>query len=211
MSVRTLCPPDAALTGIPLLVQPAGATIRGVATVAETEQTAAATSARFDLLDELRQSYKSDYEAVHSSWRNLEVKAQGTIAVSSILLGGALAFGKADHLWTAWSGERLALTACVAVTAAAVCCALLALRVQFIPIPNLGPATQSLVDDLLALPAAELADRLPEFVGDIGRQWQAASLELTPLLYTKVQWVTRAQHLLAAAMLGFVLIVLSSL
>ena len=125
-------------------------------------------------LTETLAAYQSDYRDALGHWRNLETKAQATVAVTGIFIAAALPVVRDLKAGTTlWIRVPLLLAALALVMA--VVFAVLALRIRLVARPPSGKDLLGLVQDLFREPAASdmvLASR--NFLRDRIRTWEAA-------------------------------------
>lgn len=154
-------------------------------------------SARDQLLAGALQSYRDEYKELSDTWRHVEGKAQGTITVSGIFLAAAFAFVR--DLTGAGTGllEKSVLAVAVGTLTATVILAVLSLRVREVVAPPLGESLDEMITDLSGLThAAEIAERLPRFIGDQLEMWKNANEAVDRVNKGKAGLVAWAQRLL---------------
>ncbi len=157
-------------------------------------------SARDQLLAGALQSYRDEYKELSDTWRHVEGKAQGTITVSGIFLAAAFAFVR--DLTGAGTGllEKSILAVAVGMLTATVILAVLSLRVREVVAPPLGESLDEMITDLSGVTdAAEIAERLPRFVGDQLQMWKNANEAVDQVTKGKAGLVAWAQRLLLLA------------
>ena len=158
-----------------------------------------------DHSDALRKAALSAYEAEHSRlvdvWKALESKAQATVAIAGIFIGGTLALAKdikpdADPL------TRVAIFLLTCILLGVVICGIQALRVTDVAGAPGGESLEGLAAALLALPPAELPDRMPRFFGDVSGIWRKANAEHRTVNEKKARWIAWGQWLLLSAIVA---------
>jgi hypothetical protein len=144
-------------------------------------------------------SYREEYRELSETWRHLESKAQGTVAIAGIFLAGVFAFVRAlsesAGIW-----DKILLLAAVSLLVLSVLSAILALRVRQVAGPPVGDSLDALVKDLLG-PEGATQEDLVAFVRDQTGMWADANKDVHEHNQTKAGHLFRAQILLLIAIL----------
>lgn len=167
--------------------------------------TPAVAALRKELLDASLAAAQQLWQARMDQWKTLETKAQGTVAIAGIFLGGVFSMANAVKS-NSGMFERVVLTLTSGALLLAVANAIHALQVRSTAFP--GGSLHETVEVLLRPERAhELAERVPLFAGDRARDWRACAKELVAVNAAKAVNLRRAQWaLLASALLVGLLI-----
>src|SRR5712664_36470 len=96
------------------------------------------------------EAFREDYEKLTDTWRTLENKAQGNVAIAGIFIAGAFAFireiSKGTHLY-----EKILLLLALISLVMAVILSIWTLRIRLVAVPLLGKNVHRLVNDLLRI------------------------------------------------------------
>ncbi len=159
------------------------------------------------LLASALEAYRQEYKELSESWRSLETKAQGGMAVAGVFIAGVLAFVREIAGAKATVAETWLLVLSTIALVATVCAALLVLAVRRAPLPPLGAKFHELVTDLLAVgDETELEARAPLLIGDQIRLWKQVNEPLARMLQSKAfrlivsQWCLFVAIVLAAVL-----------
>lgn len=149
-----------------------------------------------DLLETLKAEYKESSE----TWRALEGKAQGTVAIAGVFLAAVFAFVREAGVADGPLAERLGIGASALALVAAVICAVVTLKIRRIPAPPLGLRLQNDFKHLLKVtdPHA-LRLHLENFVMDQARRWAEVNVEIAATNERKGKLLVSAQLLTAVA------------
>lgn len=150
------------------------------------------------LLRDALDSYKEEYSELSETWRNLDGKAQGVIAVSGIFLAGMLAFVRA-LLQSASCTEKWLLTVSAVFLVLNIIFALLVLWVRTVPKAPLGESLETLINDLLNMEDGTEPERLHNFSRDHARMWKTTNLEVQKVNEKKARHLVCAQGMLILA------------
>jgi hypothetical protein len=154
-------------------------------------------------------AYRDDYDKLTETWRSLENKAQGNVAIAGIFLAGAFAFireiGKGSHLY-----EKLILSFTITSLVIGVILSVLTLRIRLVAFPPVGENVHRLVRDLLRInDAAELLSRMPLFFNDRIAEWRIVNKAVSDANRSKARHLWRAQLFLLAAILMIAVLLIS--
>ena len=152
-------------------------------------------------------SYREEYRELSETWRHLETKAQGTVAIAGIFLAGVFAFVRTLSDNASFCDKALLLIA-VLLLVLSVLFAILVLRVREVTSPPIGDSLDTLVKDLLS-PGEATQEDLVAFVRDQTGMWADANKETHRHNQIKADHLFRAQILLLIAVV--VVAVLTSL
>ncbi len=162
-----------------------------------------------DVMDDLHKSIarlvldhaRREYDESNETWRDIEQKAQGTIAIAGIFLGGGFAlvrsFGSLPPCSIAWFALAGAGMLVSIVTAIA------ALLVRTVVTLETSDHFRERAEALIAAShtPAEFKTRIRELVFDHARNFDAASAEVDAINSKKAGWVGWAQMSLLVAVL----------
>lgn len=161
---------------------------------------AASEDIRLRLAREVLDAAAKDFERTLDTWKGLEGKAQATVAVAGIFIGGTFAIVR--DMGGAATLHRVLAGAVVALLVAAVLSAVMALRIRFVTGPPSAANLQAVLADLFALTDAQMAQRELAYVQDRIRLWRAGIDEHDRANQAKARWIGRAQVCLLLAILA---------
>ena len=155
----------------------------------------ALAAVRSQLYRDVLSAYQGEYKELMDTWRNVETKAQATVATSGIFLAAAFAFARDLSTAVRSNDTRVMFALALALLTASVGCAVAALLVRKIRRPP--PASRFDLD------AGRIADS-PDFdeedventVHDRLRVWRRTAPELEAAIDRKGRIVWAAQLLL---------------
>jgi hypothetical protein len=170
-------------------------------------------------LGEIRQSlrnatleaYLAEYKELSETWRSLETKAQGNIAVAGIFIAGSLAYLEKlnPQLRT---NEEVFLLIAIGCLIISVILSILVLKTQTITPPPLGSFVDHFTTDLLRLNIlASLQTYRSTFFADHVDQWRTVLSEIRESNELKAERLWGAQQFLIAAILAVAALSLSKL
>lgn len=157
------------------------------------------------------ESYRDEYKELSEAWRNLESKAQGSVAIAGIFIGGAFAYireigSEAGRL------EKVFLGASIICLIISVTFAVLALTVRKVAAPPIGEYVDGLVQDLLRLENDDdLVHRLPRFTGDQIDSWREVTTDAKQRTRSKANCLSGSHVFLVLAILAIALLSISKL
>ncbi len=157
------------------------------------------------------EAYRDEYKEHSETWRSLETKAQGNIAVAGIFIAGSLAYlTKQDlHLRCHEAGCLLVALVCLIVS---VILSILTLKTRTITPPPLGSFVDHYTTHLVKIVVEPvLQTRLPSFFSDQVREWRKVIGEVRESNEAKARYLWIAQRFLIAAILGVAALSLSKL
>jgi hypothetical protein len=158
-------------------------------------------SSRDRLLTDALQSYRDEYRDLSDTWRHIDSKAQGTVAVAGIFLAAVFAFVRNLVTSAPGTSEKLLLVTGVLLLVAAVILSVFALRIREVVGPPLGQQIDGQIRALLQVTdTEELDERVPRFVGDQLTMWRNANLHAHGVNKAKADLVSWAQFVLLIAM-----------
>lgn len=125
---------------------------------------------RVSLEKEALEAYKEEYRDLVAAFQGLDGKAQGSVAIAGVFIGGIFAFLNSTSLVKTTLNVSI-LTTAVAVLSASVLLSILVLRVRDTKGVPTGEHTNQILTDLLELDVATITANLSRFYGDKGRAW----------------------------------------
>lgn len=152
-------------------------------------------SPRERLVREALESYKDEYQEMSSDWRSLDGKAQGSIAISGIVLTAIFIFLRTLNN-NAGCIEKSLLTAVVVMVSVSIILALLALRVRIYQQPPLGEKLETHISNLLA---SGSKDAMHEFYVDQSARWKEVNANIVKVNDDKASRVQGSQYSIALA------------
>ena len=150
------------------------------------------------LIREGLNAYQEEYRELSETWRNLDAKAQGTIAISGIFLAGILAFVRALST-AATSIERLFLAAATALLTLCIVLSLLVLRIRTISGTPAGKSLEILINDLLQVEDGTTSERLLNYCRDQMQMWSTTNHDIEKANQEKADLLIKAQVILVIA------------
>lgn len=145
-------------------------------------------------------AHKGQYKELAEIWRDLDSKAQGTIAVSGVFLAGALAFIRALTA-AATTAEKLVLTATAGFLALSIVFALIVLWVRSVRAAPLGGSLDGLVQDLIAADDGTSPQRLLNYYRDQAGMWQVTNRDVEKVNTRKARFLLAGQITLVMAII----------
>ena len=151
-------------------------------------------------------SYRDEYKELNDTWKNLEGKAQGAVAIAGIFIAGAFAYTR-EIGPQGIRYEKIFLGASILCLIISVGLSILALKVRTVAAPPMGEHVDNLVQDLLQVDNdAELLERIPRFVADQVASWRVVSQEANESIKLKAKYLWGAHLCLAFAILTIALL-----
>jgi hypothetical protein len=159
------------------------------------------------LYKETLDAYVAQYKDITETWKSLETKAQGTVAIAGIFIASAFVFIKDIRTSNLAFNLKLLLVAAIVCLVLSVVCAILALTLRSITSPPGGEKINLIVKDILKLKEGETTEthaaalpalRLSLFYEQI-RDWKKAIESANAIIAFKVKCLWCAQWLLVLA------------
>lgn len=168
----------------------------------EATISAKADEIKESLLKLVIESYRDGYKELADTWRNLETKAQGNIAVSGIFIGAVFAYIQKVNPQPQ-QNEKVLLGIAAFFLVVSVVLSLIALRIRTVPAPPLGGYVDRLVTDLIkcAKDEADLVTRIPDFCYDQIDGWRDVENKVVKSIGLKARSLKGAQVSLTVAIL----------
>ena len=160
-----------------------------------------ATNIAANLLKELLESYRKQYEELCSDWRAIESKAQATVTIAGVFVAAIFAFLNQLTEQTILI-QKVLLALSLLGLVFSVLLSVLALKVDKVLKAPLGEEKEELVMDLLALSDsdAEIKARIPRLQYDQLEGWKEANKSLFTATQKKANRVFRSQVVLVATL-----------
>jgi len=152
------------------------------------------------LLRSALDSYKQEHRVVSETWKHLESKAQGTIAISGILLAGVFAFVRMVSVASA-THEKLLLMSAVLMLLLSVIFAVCVLRIREVAGAPLGDDVRGLVEDLLAGGEVPSPEEISNFINDQAGMWSEVNKQVDAINQCKASYLFRSQKVLLIAIM----------
>jgi Flp pilus assembly protein TadB len=152
------------------------------------------------LIEAALDSYREEYRELWETWRRVDSKAQGTVAIAGIFLAAVFAFVQTLSVTT--PVESALLVIAVALLVLAVLISVLVLRVREVPMAPLGDTLDQLVQDLIHGHDRPGSAEVVGFLRDQTPLWSEANDELHTLGLKKANQLATAQLLLLIAALA---------
>jgi len=150
-------------------------------------------SSEIALLRLLVQFRREEYKELSELWRNVDTKAQGTIALAGILLAAFVAFITKAQAPVCLYERILSLVAVVLFTASMIA-SVLALRLRkSAGSPYLGGGIESAVLDLLQVEVQDRTDRMPDLIREELSLWEECNATESSAIDTKAALLTWGQ------------------
>lgn len=170
---------------------------------------------RVRLAREALTAYVDEYKAWDERWKNLEAKAQASIAIAGVFTGGAI--GIITDMDTSTPGWQKFL-AWIVVSALFGVVLLIAdaLRIRLILSPPSGTTVEELVNDLLngtqsTVQATEMMEREERLLRDQMRLWREANNKLAKVSEEKAARIAVAQWLLVGSVAAILPLMVTTL
>lgn len=152
------------------------------------------------------EAYREEYKDIADTWRNLEGKAQGAIAIAGIFIAAALTYIRELSAQTGVT-DKLLLSIAVVSLVASVVCSILALKIREVAAPPMGEYVDGLVAHLLPIEdQAELKERVTRFFHDQATAWRDMKREADEINQLKAKYLWRGQLFLLSAILTVALL-----
>jgi hypothetical protein len=147
-------------------------------------------------------AYLEEYRQLKETWRSIEAKAQGSIAVAGIFIAGGLAF--LTKLETSLGrADKLLLFIGLACLIGSVILAILALRTHVTTVPPLGNVVGEYALGMVHVQVeADLELHTAAYFTDVVGRWQNIINEVTKTNETKAQTLWYAQLFLIFAIIA---------
>lgn len=154
-------------------------------------------------------AYREEYKELSDTWRGLETKAQGSIAIAGIFIAGAFAYIR-DITPNSHPYEKLFLIIIVLCLVTSVVLSILALKIRTVAAPPMGEYIDQMVRDILNLNNDdELAERIVRFDNDQITTWRMVKKEAENANRLKARYLWRAQIFLMSAIATVALLMIS--
>jgi len=151
-----------------------------------------------DLLRLALEAYRDEYRDLSESWRNLDTKAQGLVAIAGIFLAAVFAWTR-DLPTTFGTCERLLLVGSCLSLVAAVIAAIWALFIKMMSAPPLGEGTAHMVRDILRKSKKDLGARTEALYNDQITLWKKTNEEMRKHILVKARCIKFGQGALVLA------------
>jgi hypothetical protein len=151
------------------------------------------------VLVELVESYRSEYAQLAEDWRAIETKAQASITVCGILIGGVFLFLREFRLEMN-AAQKSALAGATVLLGIAVAFSIAALWVRTYPRPPLGDDAKELTDDVLRIREEDWEEAHPRWLRDRIAAWQPVNNRLHEIVAGKARRVFLGQCALVGAL-----------
>lgn len=145
-------------------------------------------------------AYLDEHKDIADTWKNLETKAQGNIAIAGIFIAGVFAF-LTRTIADLTRLDKWLLVAAIACLSLSVFCAVYALIVRGIALPPLGDAHDDYGARLLDLSDADFLSVEPEFFYDLLFAWRRYKINATNVYQAKARGLYLAQMFLIASVI----------
>ena len=131
------------------------------------------------LYDNVITAYQDEYKDINETWRSIETKAQGAVAIAGIFAAGAFAFTR-ELMANASPLQKWMHVLTMVFLISSVVLAVCSLFVRRASTAPFGRSMENLVRDLVVndIPEAELPVRLSNFQKQHSARWQSTNEEL---------------------------------
>jgi hypothetical protein len=162
------------------------------------EELSTISQAKDSLRKLVLEAYRDEHKEYVANWRNLETKAQGTVAVAGIFIAGVFAFlTKSDASITQY--ENFLLLMAVGFLVSSVISSVLVLKTRKFPQPPLGAFVDHSVKYLLPVDDSTFFERLERFNVEYPETWRVVIKETEKIVRLKADRLWIAQILLVFA------------
>jgi len=161
------------------------------------------------IADVVKTSYVEEYKDLQDTWRDIERKAQNTVALAGIFLGGILAFVR-NLAATPFNLERFLLIATIILLSVSLFHCILVLKARMIAWPLRGVYVEKLVTDLLKLTSEEFDEkRYTAFVGDQTKTWKQVNNDIYKANLDKARhlWIAQIFIILSLCLVSITAII----
>ena len=156
-------------------------------------------------------AYLEEYKQLKETWRSIETKAQGSIAVSGIFIAGALAFLTKQESQLRCP-DKLLLFIGLACLIASVILAILVLRTLVTTVPPLGNVVGPYAMGMVSVPEeADLLLHTDAFFTDLVSRWDNIINEVSNTNEAKADTLWSAQLFLIFAIIAVAVLALLKL
>ena len=154
---------------------------------------------RTELLKAVLEGYQEEHKDLVETWKTVESKAQGTVAVAGVFLAACFAWAReADQIKDEW--QLVGLVVAVILLVGSVVAALASLKIKDLPRGILGDGLSKLVIDFLSLSDAnELGEREEVLYRDSIRLWSENNQSMRSTINRKATCLARSQLLAVSA------------
>ncbi len=161
---------------------------------------------RGELFKAVLDAYRVEYAELYQTWRSIDTKAQGNVAIAGIFLAGLFAFVKDIVLATLWWQKTLLVVSGCALSFS-VLLAVLVLKVRTRRSPQVAHYIETLARDLADLSdESDIRSRLPAFASDQIEGWRNSVSEMDRLVTEKANKLYWAQVLLGLGVVSIAII-----
>jgi hypothetical protein len=165
---------------------------------------ASTLSTHAEVRAQLLDAYAAEYKDLLDSWRLIETKSQGAIAISGIFLAAAFSYAKDLKAETVIL-SRLPLVISILLLLYGVYTAVRALVIISAPRLPAGSAVEAMAAPLFRTAEAGLATYSDKFVNDQLEVWRETNAKLADCVVAKAGYVRRCHWSLLLAAAFFVL------
>lgn len=156
------------------------------------------TDFKEQLLKDVLASYKDEYKELIDVWKQLDLKAQGTITVCGVFLAGIFAFSR-DPATTDRSIEKWLVIIATALLVLSVIAALAAIQIRPTKFPPVGSVHDALVTDWLGGKVGFDDDQKAAYLTHQNASWKEANKDLYSKNGHKAHAIGGAQWILLGA------------
>ena len=158
-------------------------------------------SDRDSLIDQVIQSYQSEYQDAWDTWKHIDTKANQTVAANGIILTALFAF-VANRLLPGDGFTRCALMIVVIAVVIGAVAAVLAMVVRRVPRAPWGNEVRFEIDSVIDAEDEELSSLMAAFKADLCRYWARTNKDFARSVRWKVRLAFAAQLSTLVAVLG---------
>jgi ABC-type multidrug transport system fused ATPase/permease subunit len=155
------------------------------------------------------EAFKEEYKEIGESWKSIETKAQGNIAIAGIFIAGAFGFLK-DILPQMDYVEKWAFVLIIGFLVVSVLLSIISLQVRTVPEPPLGkklnPIGKDLIDNLVE---ATYKEQLGRFINEYIILWQDYVTQAKKKYSCKSKYLVVAQWFVLVAVIVIALLIVS--
>jgi hypothetical protein len=157
-----------------------------------------------DLFVEAIAAYRDEYKDLYDAWKNIDTKAQGTVAIAGIFLGAVFTLANPSPTWAVKlsAEDRGFLFLSAGALALAVVLAAVALWVVTAPRQVEGAKVRQLVTTAVGGTAPD-PTTVAKLRQDLSTLWQATNERFAADVEAKAKWLRMAQVTLVAGVLLF--------
>lgn len=155
-----------------------------------------------NLMEVALNAYRDEYREIADAWRNMEMKAQGAVAIAGIFAAAVFAFVR-DLEKEGGRSQKVLIVATMVFLICSVTFSILCLYVRRVTAPPLGETIDKKVRHLLSEMVSDndMPARLQNLKSEQASLWRRVNVDASMANETKAKWLLAAQVSLIMAIL----------